>query len=586
MGNPNNRSRTSKRRKVFCGKKKISETPPPENLRSQKIKKRKSLDESTVGGRNDSADDNYNFIINFGILKSFVSDFLSCPECYSRNVELFDELSLRMGYAHKLRFICQDCPNKIETFTSPECEKTDSKQGRHKLEVNVRAVTAFREVGKGHESMVNVSRCLNMFSIRDTTYSALNDSLYQAYLEAANSSMQLAVSEIKATATDQSQPVKCRVSFDGTWQKRGFSSSNGIVTAMNSGRCIDVHVMSKICKKCTVWQERKTDPEFDYDQWKEEHYASDECEINHTKSSGAMEAAGAVEIFSRSVGKNGLIYSEYLGDGDTSSFSEVVASEPYKDHGNIVPEKLECVGHVQKRLGTRLRNLVKQYKGTATPLSGKGKLTEKSINSMQNYYGMAIRENKDKLYTMKKATGAILWHCTDFEDSEFRHRFCPKEEDSWCKYQQNSDYKPSINLAKWIYDLLLPVFKSLSEDELLRKCLHGETQNSNEAINNVIWTKCPKSVYVGRSVLEMGTNSAVLEFNEGSFGVSSVFKHFGISNGYAFYLLSEKRDEERVAKSTQKTDEEGKQKRKTIRAVKKGYIDKEKDKDSYMPGGF
>ena len=187
---------------------------------------------------------------------------------------------------------------------------------------------------------------------------------------------------------------------------------------------------------------------------------------------------------------------------------------------------------------------------------------------------------------MKKAAGAMLWHCTDFENSEFRHRYCSKVEGSWCKYQQNPDYKHSINLAKWIHDLLLPVFKSLSEDELLRKCQHGETQNSNEAINNVIWTKCPKSVYVGRSVLEMGTNSAVLEFNEGSSGVSSVFQHFGITNGYSFNLLSEKRDRERVAKSSKKTNKEGKQKRKTIRAVKKGYIDKEKDKDCYMPGGF
>ena len=231
MGNPNNHSRTSKCKNIFFGNKNDSETPLPENLRSQKIKKRKSLDESTVEGRTDNPD-NYNLIVNFGVLKSFVSAFLSCPKCDSKNVELCDELSLCMGYAHKLRLICQDCPHKIETFTSSECEKTESKQGRRKFEINVRAVTAFREVGKGHESMTNVSRCLHMFSIVDTTYRALNDSLYQAYLEAANSSMQLAVSEIKATATDQSEPVKCRVSFDGTWQKRGFSS-NGIVTTMN-----------------------------------------------------------------------------------------------------------------------------------------------------------------------------------------------------------------------------------------------------------------------------------------------------------------------------------------------------------------
>lgn len=36
-----------------------------------------------------------------------------------------------------------------------------------------------------------------------------------------------------------------------------------------------------------------------------------------------MEGAGAAAIFKWSVEKNNLIYSEYLEDGDTSSFKEV-----------------------------------------------------------------------------------------------------------------------------------------------------------------------------------------------------------------------------------------------------------------------
>ena len=60
---------------------------------------------------------------------------------------------------------------------------------------------------------------------------------------------------------------------------------------------------------------------------------------------------------------------------------------------DVTPEKLECVGHIQKRLGTRLWNKTKEYKGTETPLSGRGKLTESIINSLQNFYGKAIREN-------------------------------------------------------------------------------------------------------------------------------------------------------------------------------------------------
>ena len=92
---------------------------------------------------------------------------------------------------------------------------------------------------------------------------------------------------------------------------------------------------------------KKDRPE--YEEWK----ATYQCNINHKKSSGLMEVAGAVEIFQHSVQTHKLVYSQYLGDGDTSSFKEIVESNPYSEF-YIVPEKVECVRHVQKRLGTRL----------------------------------------------------------------------------------------------------------------------------------------------------------------------------------------------------------------------------------------
>ena len=41
---------------------------------------------------------------------------------------------------------------------------------------------------------------------------------------------------------------------------------------------------------------------------------------NLSKSSGAMEAAGALDIFSHSVEKYKLVIQYYIDDGDTSSF--------------------------------------------------------------------------------------------------------------------------------------------------------------------------------------------------------------------------------------------------------------------------
>ena len=44
-----------------------------------------------------------------------------------------------------------------------------------------------------------------------------------------------------------------------------------------------------------------------------------------------------------------------MGDGDTESFKKVLESKPYGD--SLIPCKLECFSHVQKRLRTRSRKL-------------------------------------------------------------------------------------------------------------------------------------------------------------------------------------------------------------------------------------
>ena len=68
-----------------------------------------------------------------------------------------------------------------------------------------------------------------------------------------------------------------------------------------------------------------------------------------------MEVNGAKRIFSRSIEKHGLRYTQYLGDGDSKSFSSVK-----NIYSNAEVEKLECVGHIQKRVGNRLRELEKK----------------------------------------------------------------------------------------------------------------------------------------------------------------------------------------------------------------------------------
>lgn len=105
-----------------------------------------------------------------------------------------------------------------------------------------------------------------------------------------------------------------------------------------------VQVMSKFCQSPN--------------KFRNQH--SDTCTANYLGSSGGMEVEGAIEIFKRSVPQYNVMYTEYLGNGGTNADKSVCDAQRYGP--DIVINKLECVGHVQKRMGTRLRNLKAQKK--------------------------------------------------------------------------------------------------------------------------------------------------------------------------------------------------------------------------------
>ena len=59
-------------------------------------------------------------------------------------------------------------------------------------------------------------------------------------------------------------------------------------------------------------------------------------------------------------------------------------------------------------------------------LGGKGRLTDKMINKLHNYFGIAIRQSAGKkVFEMKKAIGAVLFHCSEASDLDLKHQMCP-----------------------------------------------------------------------------------------------------------------------------------------------------------------
>ena len=599
MANKKNRRRT-KRAKVFKGNQYVDSAGQNKEKNSDENTGRNGPKQPCTEQASDTprrrarkeflgSEDHFNILISFGILKSIVDGTSRCPEC-NESVSTSTNMARKHGCSLCIEIKCRSCSWKKEFFTSPVVEQPNS-PGKSGFEINLRFVMAFREIGKGHEAMKTFCQCLNLpCAMAYNSYQAINEKLLVAYEKVAEESISSECAKIREKAGDVNAVADTTVAIDGTWQKRGFSSLNGAVvaTSLNS-KAVDYHVMTKYCKACATWESKKQSG--DYETWK----ASHSCPINHKSSAGAMEAAGAVEIFRRSINRNKLRYVNYLGDGDTASFSKVQEAKPYGTDFKIT--KLECVGHVQKRLGTRLRKLRVSYKGKVLvdgkPLTGRGRLTDVAINTLQNFFGMAIRQNAGNLYPMKKAVAAVLFHCTDLQDAE-RHKFCPRTATSWCKWQrdtvnQTASYKPKVNLPVCIKDILEPIFKDLSTDDLLSKCLHGRTQNANESFNQILWNKCPKTVFVGRTSLELGVSSAVIAFNEGAKGLCKVLENLGIKEGKCTTLNHKSRDRKRKLAADHKKTENVKMRRKTLRAKKKGLLDAEKATEggeSYAKGEY
>lgn len=68
----------------------------------------------------------------------------------------------------------------------------------------------------------------------------------------------------------------------------------------------------------------------------------------------------------------------HVGDGDSSAFKSVQNEHPYGS--DVYITKKDCVGHIQKRMGTGLRNMVACYKGhklvDGKGIGGRGRLTK------------------------------------------------------------------------------------------------------------------------------------------------------------------------------------------------------------------
>ncbi|XP_039278729.1 uncharacterized protein LOC120350228 [Nilaparvata lugens] len=140
---------------------------------------------------------------------------------------------------------------------------------------------------------------------------------------------------------------------DGGWAKRsyghGMNSSGGVgvIIGAETKKILFIGVRNKFCFSCTNPKKKNA-----------EHV----CYKNYTGPSTGMESSIIVEGFRRSEEDYGLIYKNYIGDGDSSMYAKIQEGCSY---GRYI-QKIECTNHVTRALND---NLHKVAENTQFPLS-------------------------------------------------------------------------------------------------------------------------------------------------------------------------------------------------------------------------
>lgn len=510
----------------------------------------------------------YRFI-DFLTVFSMISELVICKKC-GTNIK-FSETGQR-GLGFKIVVACEKCePTYINT--SPLIG--------HGYDINRRIILAMRLLGIGLNGIIKFCAFMDLpRPIFQSFYDKLVKTISIATAAIRENSSKRAAVEEKKMSEEKGMIAGITVSGDGTWRKRGFLSLYGITTLIGwlTGKIIDINVKCKYCKSCEFWKDKEGTAE--YEEWAESH--KDKCDMNHEGSAGKMEVDAIVEMFSRSESLHGLKYSNYVGDGDSKTFKGITDARPYED---LVVRKKECIDHVQKRMGTRLRNL----KRTVKNIGGKGKLTGKLIDELTIYYGLAIRRNTDSIENMKKEIWATLYHKIS-TDKNPQHDNCPVGENSWCTWQkakacnQLTQYTHKPPLKQEVFNAIEPIYIELSNDKLLERCLGGFTQNSNESFNSVVWTMAPKVTSSGKTVLDMATDIAVCNFNDGLTSIMAIMQVLQMPIGQNCYNFCAETDARRVKTAERSLTDAAKHTRKALKSDRKETERAEVDVEGQLYG--
>lgn len=143
-------------------------------------------------------------------------------------------------------------------------------------------VEGFTAIGDGYAAMQTLGREVGMNVISSTGYHKQLKKIEEDFEAIKQEMLQKTHDAIrKSLGVGPEVILNMAVTYDGTWQKRGFVSLNGanFVIDIETGLVLDFIVLSKYCHACKLKESSLDKESTEFVEWLAKHQESGECQV-------------------------------------------------------------------------------------------------------------------------------------------------------------------------------------------------------------------------------------------------------------------------------------------------------------------
>lgn len=429
-------------------------------------------------GKSRALNPNSRCIVRFSdLMKQFQEQFdseLHAPfACSISNLTQIGEV--HDGFRTKFIFRCNMCNGKSEVWSELKNDQV--------LDVNRCCVIGTHAIGKGYAALKEWTANVDIHCPDWRKYQNLSVEIDERYIDISEEEILQNGIEVRRIAQEKNSLINgipaCPVTVDGSWHTRSYGgksraeSGMAVIISLWTGKVLFKGWRCRYCYICQRIENGTLQPR--------DH----KCWVNWPKNQSVlgMESDIIVEGFLKSREQHGLIYSEVVGDGDSSVYPKVLQADPYE--GICMVKKIECRLHLQRGRTKEIRNTAQSFKTGRSQEAKDLKLYMfrsipricKDVTSASRHWANQSIPEIDKVIGLKKDVLNVIDHVFG------NHVNCATY---FCDGKNKPGHPDLVPLLQ-AYGLYVPLKTTMETwSHNATDLLQGKTSNLAECFNSVL----------------------------------------------------------------------------------------------------